>query len=212
MTLCFLKPFEWNCVLDHITNTQKGRVKEMNNMQDQSRSIAGVILVGLGGLFLFGQVTGVSIFGVGWPLFVLIPGVIFLTIALRNNHNEAIGLIFPGIIVTGTGLILSYQNITDHWESWAYIWALYPVMVGMALRYVGQHTNKSEPMQVGRGLMISGLVGFVALGALFELFIFNGVGFGVIAPMLPLVMIGAGLFMIFRTQSQSKAKRKSHDM
>lgn len=184
----------------------------MNNMQDQSRSIAGGILVGLGGLFLFGQVFDVSIFGLGWPLFVLIPGAIFLMIALRNNHNEAVGLIFPGIIVTGTGLILTYQNVTNHWESWAYIWALYPVMVGIALRYVGHHTNKDEPVKVGRGLIIAGLSGFVALGALFELFIFNGVGLDLIAPMLPLVMIGAGLYMIFRTKAEDKGKRKSHDL
>ena len=184
----------------------------MNNMQDQGRNIAGVLLIGLGGLFLFGQVTGLSIFGLGWPLFVLIPGAIFLTIALRSQQSETVGFIFPGIIITGTGLILTYQNMTDHWESWAYIWTLYPVMVGLALRYFGHRTHKSEPVQVGRGLMMGGLLGFVALGALFELFIFNGVGLGIIAPLLPLVMIGAGLFMIFRNQSQSKSKRKAHDM
>lgn len=184
----------------------------MNTTQDQGRNAAGVVLIGLGGLFLFGQITGASIFGLGWPLFVLIPGVIFLTIALRSENSDAVGFIFPGIIVTGTGLILTYQNMTDHWESWAYIWALYPVMVGMALRYVGHRTHKSEPAQIGRGLMTGGLLGFVALGALFELFIFNGVGLGIIAPMIPLVMIGAGLLMIFRTQSNSKSKRKAHDM
>jgi len=184
----------------------------MNNTQDQGRNVAGGLLIGLGGLFLLGQVTGASIFGLGWPLFVLIPGAIFLTIALRSENNDAVGFIFPGIIITGTGLILTYQNMTDHWESWAYIWTLYPVMVGMALRYLGNRTEKSEPAQVGRAMITGGLIGFVALGALFELFIFNGVGMGIIAPMIPLVMIGAGLFMIFRTQSQGKAKRKSHNM
>lgn len=184
----------------------------MNTTQDQGRTIAGVLLIGLGGLFLLGQVTGANIFGLGWPLFVLIPGAIFLALALRSGDNNTVGFIFPGIIVTGTGLILTYQNITNHWESWAYIWALYPVMVGMALRYFGHHTQKTEPTQVGRMMMIGGLIAFIGLGALFELFIFNGVGLGIIAPMIPLVMIGSGLFMLFRTQSENKAKRKEHDV
>jgi len=81
----------------------------------------------------------------------------------------------------------------------------------MALRYLGHRTHKSEPLQIGRAMMIGGLLGFVALGAIFELFIFNGVGLGIIAPMIPLVMIGAGVLMIVRTQSQGKAKRKAHD-
>jgi hypothetical protein len=184
----------------------------MNTTQDQGRNIAGILLIGLGGLFLVGQTTGVSIFGLAWPLFVLIPGAIFLIIALRGENNNTVGLIFPGIIITGTGLILTYQNMTDHWESWAYIWTLYPVMVGMALHFLGHRTQKDESTQIGRMMMTGGLFGFVGLGALFEIFIFSDVGLGIIAPMIPLVMIGAGLFMVFRTQSSNKAKHKKHDI
>ena len=136
----------------------------MNTNQNQSRTVGGMLLIGLGGLFLLGQVTGFGFFGFSWPLFVLIPGLIFLALALRSEDNSTVGFIFPGIIVTGTGLILSYQNMTNHWESWAYIWTLYPVMVGLALRYMGNRTQHPDTAKVGRMLTTGGLIGFVGLG------------------------------------------------
>lgn len=178
--------------------------------QDTGRNIAGGTLIGLGGLFLLAQVTGFDFFGLAWPLFVLIPGGIFLMLALSGNE-EAIGLIFPGIIITGTGLILTYQNMTDHWESWAYIWTLYPAFVGMGLRYMGTRTDDAGTIQVGRMMLICGLAGFVVLGGLFELFIFNGAGMGILTVLIPLGMIGAGAFMLLRGTNVGKSKRKAHD-
>lgn len=178
--------------------------------QDTGRKIAGGTLIGLGGLFLLAQVTGFDFFGLAWPLFVLIPGGIFLMLALSGN-DDAIGLIFPGVIITGTGLILTYQNMTDHWESWAYIWTLYPVFVGMGLRYMGSRTDDADTIKVGRMMLIGGLAGFVVLGGVFELFIFNGAGMGMLTVLIPLGMIGAGTFMLLRGTNTRKSKRKAHD-
>lgn len=185
----------------------------MNNSQDTTRTIIGMLLIGFGGLFLLTQATGANVFGLAWPLIVLIPGLIFLALALRATNEETLGFIFPGVVVTGTGVILSYQNITNHWESWAYIWALYPVFVGVAMRFMAQRTDNAELGQVGQRLMLFGTVGFVALGALFELFIFNGGDVGLVAPLVPVLMIGAGIFMILRGgKFDGKAKRKSHEI
>jgi len=185
----------------------------MNISEDTGRNIAGMILVGIGGLFLLAQMTGANIFGLAWPLFVLIPGGIFLTIALRAQNEDTVGLIFPGVIVTGTGIILAYQNITGHWESWAYIWALYPVFVGIAMRYMGHRTQNPEVGRVGQVMMLVGSLVFVALGALFELFIFAGGSINFLMPIVPVLMIGAGLFLLFRSaQGTRKPKRKSHEL
>lgn len=183
----------------------------MNMQQDTGRTVAAVTLIGIGGLFLLGQVFDFSIVGSLWPLFVMIPGLIFLAIALRSNEKSAVGFIFPGVVITGTGIILMYQNVTDHWESWAYIWALYPVMVGIGLQFLSSRVQDERAGQVGRGLVRAGLLGFVALAALFELLIFNGVGFGVLASLVPLAMIAVGAYLLFQSQSSGKAKRKSHD-
>lgn len=185
----------------------------MNMSQDTGRAIAGVGLIAVGGMFLFAQVTGINFLGVAWPLLVLIPGLVFLVIALRSDNEETAGLIFPGIVVTGTGVILSYQNMTNHWESWAYIWTLYPVFVGMAMRFVGYRTQNPEVARVGKVMMLVGTTAFVGLAALFELFIFNGGSIGIIAPLIPVVMIGAGVFLLVRGANTSgKAKRKIHEV
>ncbi len=185
----------------------------MSNSQDTTRNIIGMILIGVGGLFLLAQGTDFNIFGLGWPLFVLIPGAIFLTIALRAENEETVGLIFPGVIVTGTGVILAYQNFTGHWESWAYVWTLYPVFVGIAMRHMGYRTDSFDLRRTGQMMMIVGMIAFVSFGALFELFIFNGGSFGILAPIAPVVMIGAGLFLVLRNaRSTSKTKRKAHDV
>lgn len=184
----------------------------MDTQQDNGRVIGGTILIGLGLLFLFGQITGFGM-DMGWPLFVIIPGAVFLAIALRGQDEKTAGLIFPGVIVTGTGLILAYQNFTDHWESWAYIWALYPVMVGFAMRYFGQRTGKAKPAEIGQKMIVGWLFAFVIMGAMFELFIFNGVSLSFAAPILPIAMIGIGAFMLLRGSLPSgKSKRKAHDI
>ena len=184
----------------------------MKSQQDTGRTIAAVVLIGVGGLFLLGQVFDFSILGTLWPLFVMFPGIVFLSVALRSEDSKTAGFIFPGLIITGTGLILMYQSITDHWESWAYIWTLYPVMVGMGLRFMNRRGHDDNAGKVGSGLIIGGLVAFVALAALFELLIFNGVGLGIIAPLIPLAMIAVGVYLLFQSQSDGKAKRKSHDV
>ncbi|MER3555314.1 MAG: hypothetical protein C4331_13480 [Meiothermus sp.] len=83
--------------------------------------IIGIILVVLGGLFLLGQVVdlGESIGHWGWPFFVMLPGILLLVLAFVGGKTSA-GLAVPGSIVTTVGLILFVQNVTDHFESWAY--------------------------------------------------------------------------------------------
>jgi len=184
----------------------------MKAAEVHSRMIVGGTLVGLGGLFLLAQITDWHIFALGWPLFVLIPGLVFLTLAIRGGRDVA-GLFFPGILVTGTGAILTYQNITGNWESWAYIWTLYPVMVGLALRCFARRTGEQSAEQAGRYLMIGGLVGLVGLGSLFELAVFDSIRFSGFHVMLPLLMVGVGACLIVKNMRTSGSrKRKTDDL
>jgi hypothetical protein len=174
--------------------------------QDIGRRIGAVVLIGLGVLFLVGQTLSFDIFGFGWPFLVILPGLAFLYFAFTGDKNAA-GLVVPGAIVTGTGAILFYQNITNHWESWAYAWALYPVFVGLALTFLGERTDHPETGKIGRGFIRWGSIAFVALWALFELVIFSGNSpFGNL--LLPAVLIGAGAWMLFRGSRGEKAKRE----
>jgi hypothetical protein len=169
------------------------------NTNYSNRNVGGIILIGLGVFFLAGRM-----FDLGdlWPLFILVPGFAFLVPALTGGKNSA-GLIFPGLIVTGTGAILLYQNMTGHWESWAYAWTLYPLLVGMGLIFVGQRTNNDQNRTVGRGMVTWSLVGLVVMGALFEGLIFRGAGNGITDWILPIALIGLGAFMLFRNHSEN---------
>lgn len=179
----------------------------MDTRPDMNRNMGAYILIGLGVLFLAAQIFDFSFFGALWPLIIVAVGLPFLYGAYTGNEHNA-GLIFPGTIISGTGLILFYQNLTDHWASWAYIWSLYPVFIGASLMFLGRRTGKDEPYQVGQGMVRWGMMAFVGFWALFELVIFGSDRiFG--NALLPVVLIGAGLFMLFRRGgSEVSAKRK----
>jgi hypothetical protein len=140
-----------------------------------SNSVGAYLLIGLGALFLAGQVFGFDIgrvFDLSWPLFIIIPGVIFLLIAIMG-HQGTVGFAVPGAIITGTGAILWFQETFNRWETWAYVWTLYPVFLGAALLFMGTRMNSQEQIKTGRGFIQWGLIAFVALAALFELLIFH---------------------------------------
>lgn len=167
----------------------------MSTNNDSGRQLAAVILIGLGVLFLGAQIFSFSLFGVLWPLFVLIPGLAFLYPALTGGKDKA-GLAIPGAMITGTGLILFYQALTNHWESWAYIWALYPVFLGFAFTFVGRRTENRSLYETGNGFVKWGLMAFIGMWLLFEGLLFGGNN-ALISVLLPIVLIGAGVLMLF---------------
>lgn len=124
----------------------------MNDNHNASRNAGAFILIGLGVLFLLAQIFNFSFLGTLWPLIVMLPGLVFLYIALTGGKQSA-GFVFPGAIITGTGTILFYQNLTNHWESWAYAWTLYPVFVGMGLVFMGRRTGNEGQYQTGQNMM-----------------------------------------------------------
>ncbi|MCA9910628.1 MAG: hypothetical protein KC519_18360, partial [Anaerolineae bacterium] len=150
----------------------------------------------------------------GWPFFVLLPGLIMLAVAISGEKKLA-GFIFPGAIVTGTGAILFVQNLTDHWESWAYVWALYPVFVGLALMFYGNRTDNANSVRTGRNLAFIGMVLLAAFGVFFELIAFNHVDGRLVNAVVAVLMIGGGGFLLLRARNSDdpalprRGKRKN---
>ncbi len=183
-------------------------------MTNHSRSNLGAyIVIGLGilllvgqmGLFDLGGIFG-SVISFSWPMFIIIPGVIFLLIAWFGNRTE--GFAIPGTIITGTGLILTVQNATNHWESWAYVWALYPGLVGLGIMFMGWRTNNTRQFEEGRRLTFGSVLATALFFAFFEGLIFNNVFSW---NLLPVVLIGLGLVLLFRSRS-APAKAKNEPM
>lgn len=183
--------------------------------EHDGRPVMALGLIAVGVMVLIGQLTGFGgMIGSLWPMFVILPGLAFLYFAYTGDKNVA-GLAVPGTVITGTGLILFYQNVTGHWESWAYIWTLYPLFVGLALNFMSQRTGDDGTQKASRILMRIGAIGFIIGVIFFELIIFdNGGIFGNLS--LPIVLIAIGGFMLLgNKKGQFKAsmngKRKVED-
>lgn len=170
------------------------------------RNIAAITLIGVGLLFLLAQTFNFSFIGLLWPFFVIVPGLVFLYAAVTGDKSKA-GMAVPGAMVTGTGVILFYQNLTGHWASWAYIWALYPVFLGFALTFIGRRTQNASTYATGNNFVKFGLMAFVGFWVFFELLIFGGRG-SMASTLVPLVLIAAGVYMLFRRGSASETLKK----
>jgi hypothetical protein len=101
-------------------------------MDSRSRSAVagGTILILLGVFFLIIRIVP-GIFGeFSWPLIIIGVGVVFLVVAVITWTP---GLTVPACIIGGIGAILYWQNLTGHWETWAYAWTLIPGFVGVGV-------------------------------------------------------------------------------
>jgi hypothetical protein len=143
-------------------------------------------------------------FAMLWPLFIILPGLPFLYAAYNTDDEDQAGMIIPGIILTGTGLIFMFQGLTGHYESWAYAWALFPAMVGLGLQFMGKKKGvDTEEEKVGRAMTRGGLAAFAAFGLFFELLLFGGIFGGTSGALLPFTLLGAGAYWY--------AKRSGHE-
>lgn len=148
--------------------------------------IAGIVM-------FIAQLNNYDWLGVIWPFFIILPGLSMLYLALNSKRDSMIRLIFPGLIVTGTGVLLLYQAITEHWHSWTYAWALYAVFFGMGLYYQGRQLDNKADRRMGRNLTLGGFGVFALLWMLFEGVIFSGTFTGAIGYSLAGVLFGSGL-------------------
>lgn len=79
--------------------------------------VAGIILIGVGGLLLLQRVVDIDLASAGWPLLVIVPGVALLAWGIVMPRREGVGLAVAGGITTVVGLILAVQNATDSWAT-----------------------------------------------------------------------------------------------
>ncbi len=164
----------------------------MNSEQNRIISpVIGLSLIIVGALFLLGQ-----LFNMGslWPLFILVPGLMFLGLALRGGRSGA-PMAIPGVLISGTGAILLYQSVTGHWQSWAYAWALYPALLGAGMVLMGRFGGNVGVALTGRRFITLGLGVFGILGLVFETAIFSGIWSGL---GWPLILLIAGVVFLLR--------------
>ena len=91
-----------------------------------------------------------------WPMIITGIGLMFLIPGIWP-HLRAFRI--PGFILTGLGLIFTYQWITQDWYSWTYVWALLPALTGLGILFASSKNKKGY------------LAGNIVLGISFMLFL-----------------------------------------
>lgn len=162
--------------------------KRVNNMR-----WFGALLILLGILSLADQFLNIRLGRVTWPLFIFVPGVVMLLAALRSDESAGEAFAILGGILTMLGLLLFYQNLVDHWASWAYAWALIaPTGVGLGQWLYGTARQRPDMVKTGKDLTTIGLIIFAAGFTFFELILnISGLNLGVVGWGILLILLGA---------------------
>ena len=108
-------------------------VESVGKMKRRGNIAGAILLIGVGAFYLaMAVVPGFREVAYGkttWPLQIIALGALFFVAGIFSFSPA---LFIPGSIVTGVGGILYYQNLTGNWGSWAYVWALIPVLSASA--------------------------------------------------------------------------------
>lgn len=131
--------------------------------------LLGAVLLLMGVLALAGRSLGVDVLDLGWPLFVIVPGLLLFVAAVSAGGPQGSAIAVPAGIVTMVGLVLAFQNTTGLWATWAYAWALVaPGGVGVGLVVYGFVTGQQAVARAGLPILGVGLALFLGFGIVFE--------------------------------------------
>ncbi len=143
-----------------------------------------------------------------WPVvFILLPGLVLLWLALAGGAVAAVIFAVPGMLIAGTGALMFLQNLTGYWESWAYAWTLYGPFLGLAFALMGRRIGEPALVAVGRWFVYAGVVAFAVFGVFFELLAFRSSG-----ALLPMLLIAVGLYLLVQNTASGCLLAQSEDL
>ena len=154
--------------------------------------VIGALLIVLGAAALAIQMSGVTI---GWPAWVILPGLAMLVAAFALPEPGGSGLAAAGGMVTAVGAVLAVQDATGTYASWAYAWALVaPGGVGVGLLLYGLLTGRGDAARGGLASLVTGIVLFLVGFLFFEgLLHIDGDRFSNLTSLtVPIVIMGIG--------------------
>lgn len=175
------------------------------NKQGRSQLALGVILILLGAWFLLDKSVPAfhALFNkyTEWPInLLLIGGVIFILALVLGQP----GLSVPAAIVAGLGGIFYYQEITNNYASWSYMWALIPGFVGVGSVLAGAlGDNTAHNIKRGLNLMVISAVLFLVFSSFFGGWeLLGNFGPAILLILLGLWVLGSGLYRTFRNKGE----------
>jgi hypothetical protein len=160
--------------------------------------VAGMILVIVGAALLLSRVVDLSINGITWPLWIVVPGVAMLVGSFFIPPRGGLGLAVPGAIVTTVGIILWVQEAYGLYSTWAYAWALVaPTAPGLAMLLYGIVHRDGELAGDGLRTTLVGVGLFLGFALFFEGVIgLSGEPVANLEQVLPYAVIGLGVLLV----------------
>jgi hypothetical protein len=162
----------------------------------------GILLILVGIVFLlsrfFPSVVSSLSLEFTWPFIVIAAGFIMLILAGGLRSPE---LAIPACIVGGIGVILWWQNYTDNWGSWAYIWTLIPGFAGVGTIIASLLGGKGSISEGVRTVIVS-LVLFGIFASFFGAFGLAGKWWPLLLIVLGLLLLAQGFFRFGRKPKQ----------
>lgn len=125
-----------------------------------------------------------------WPMWTIGAGLLVLLIGLLTG---APGMAVPASIIAGIGGILYYQNATNDYSSWSYMWTLIPGFVGIGAILAGL-LGESTRHNLARGLNL-----IVTSAVLFLIFATFFGGLSILGDYgVAIILILLGLYVLIR--------------
>ncbi len=176
------------------------KVEEGRKLMKQSsnNNTPAYVVIGAGVALLVANLFGIHLMGILWPGFILVPGLLLLWPSYNSTADEQSQFSFlaiPGAIITAVALLLFVMNITNHFEAWAYSWTLVWAAAAGGWMYMKRFEPADSIHDTGYKFVRVMIIMFMVLAVLFELVIF-----GNFAPIFPVVLIGYGLYLIYKNR------------
>lgn len=183
----------------------------MSSQRNSGTLVVGTLLIVFGIFALAGQLfRGLHFWNTFWPFIVIGLGAMFF-VGMFAGGKSVSGLAIPASIITTVGLMLFYQNLTGHWESWSYGWTVILISVGLGIFIMGTFGGDEGQRKSGLGVMRIGLILFILFGGFFELIFSAGARFGLRQIVFPVALILLGVYLIFKRFRPSQLETIAHD-
>ena len=172
----------------------------MNSLSQRTvTGLSALIIAAMVVVLNFVQIPGL------WTLTILVPGLAILYLA-NSQEEVSVSSLSLGAATTTTGLILLGQSLTGRWESWSYMWAMYPIASGLVMMYVGNRNLQQALTKSGQGLLVLGVILLATFGIFFEVFIFQSRGLDYINLVIGIILAFIGGYYLLTTENE-KSKR-----
>ncbi len=156
-------------------------------MKNRGQLALGLILILLGAWFIAArQIPALNAWAEQYmqgPLAIVAAGILILLVGLVLGTP---GMAIPAAIVAGIGGIFYYQQITNDYTSWSYMWTLIIGFVGVGIILAGLLEGDLRRARSGMSTIVTSAVLFVVFAAIFgKLAILGSIG-----PAILLILVG----------------------